>query len=353
MGSMTDKKQLYGIATRDSLFKYVLDADDVRPTFFKAFIPGIEIVASRRLDDHMTPVQQFQNLRLFLNAEHTAATVERLTPVSTFHVTRQVGKEQKEVRDDKATAFLHEIVGRFQELKTAFPKLRYDGKMDFVCELASGEYAMVEMQVVPHNNWDNRALAYVAALYGNQMVRGGEWEQLRKVICINILGGDYNEYHHWKDTPQQFIRHYKMQEQLHVPPRYLEGIELFQYSLMNAPQEMNQEQRDWVTFLRDAHKMTEEDVRQTIKTPEVLKAFDRAKIHKLPAEVRAQYEVEDKEFSRYSEHTHTFFEKGIEKGEHVAKLAVAQGMLADGLPTQVVMKYTGLSLKDIETIQQR
>ena len=59
--------------------------------------------------------------------------------------------------------------------------------MDFVCLLDTGDYAMVEMQVIPQNYWDRRALAYVAAFYGNQLRKGGKWEHhIKKVIGVNI-----------------------------------------------------------------------------------------------------------------------------------------------------------------------
>ncbi len=47
--------------------------------------------------------------------------------------------------------------------------------MDFVCKLNTGETALVEMQVAPQDYWDRRALAYAAALYGNQMREGTKW----------------------------------------------------------------------------------------------------------------------------------------------------------------------------------
>src|SRR5947208_1027927 len=58
-----EKKQVFGIPTYDALFKWVLDADSIRPSFFQAFIPGIVVQSSERLDDHMNPSQELQLLR--------------------------------------------------------------------------------------------------------------------------------------------------------------------------------------------------------------------------------------------------------------------------------------------------
>ena len=73
------------------------------------------------------------------------------------------------------------------------------------------------------------------------------------------------------------MRHYKVQEQLHQPAQFIDGIELVQYSIMNSPEALpSQDAQDWVTFFKRGHLMTEEEVESTIKTPEVLQAFERA-----------------------------------------------------------------------------
>ena len=72
---------------------------------------------------------------------------------------------------------------------------------------------------------------------------------------------------------------------------------------MNAPIVNNQAKNDWLTFLKDGASMTEQEVKDKIKTPEVLEAFNRAKISELPGKVLEAYEGEDKKYDQYSEHT--------------------------------------------------
>jgi predicted transposase/invertase (TIGR01784 family) len=335
---------VYGVTTYDALFKYVLSDDKIRPSFFHAFIPNLPIVSSERLDDHMNPLQSLQLLRTFLHSKDTESVVKNLTPVSSFEVGRRDPVTQNLGRDDKATVFLHEMVSRFDEIKRSFPRAKYDGTMDFVCQLENDGYALVEMQVVPENYWDRRALAYVAAFYGNQLFKGGEWKHIRKVIGINILGGGKESKAHWIDTPTQFVRHYKVQEQLHIPSQYIDGIELIQYSLMNAPKTLdNQERLDWVTFFKEGHYMSEEQVRQRIKTPEVLEAFKRARIKSLPAEVLATYEAEDKEYDRYSQHTQSLVLQGevkafmllIKSGKITIEDIIQNGDISDEIKAEL------------------
>jgi hypothetical protein len=124
------RSQIYGIPTYDALFKWVLSHDDVPSSFFKAFIPGVGIVSSERLDDHMHPVQSLQTLRTFLHQEGTKRTVERLSGATEARVVfpqpaAATDEAATYVHDIEATAFLHEVIGHFDDIKSAFPKVRF------------------------------------------------------------------------------------------------------------------------------------------------------------------------------------------------------------------------------------
>jgi predicted transposase/invertase (TIGR01784 family) len=223
--------------------------------------------------------------------------------------------------------------------------------------LNNGDYALVEMQVMRENHWDRRALAYVSSFYGNQLAKGGNWKDLRKVIGINILGGDIHSRVPWPDTPHHFMRHYKFEDQLNGKGRFIDGIELFQYSIVNSPIGANQGLSDWMMFLRNAHNMTEEDVLAEIKTPEVLEAFDRAKISMLPAGVRTAIEDQDTNFERYSQQTEDLILGAKLEGKLEAKLEAeleaAEKMVQLGVALDVIQACTGLSLADIEGIKRK
>ena len=336
----TSNQQVYTNPTYDAAFKWVLNFDNVRQAFFRSFIPGTNIQSSLWLDDSMNPVQHSQLLRKFLHDKSTSDIVKSLKSRSAYVVRDRA--DGNIYQDERATLFLHEMVTRFDSIKGSLPRPQYDGKMDFACLLSNGEYALVEMQVIPENHWDRRALAYVAAFYGNQLTKGGNWKDLRRVIGVNIVGGGIQNKIAWPETPNQFMRHYKFEDQLNGKGRFVDGIELFQYSIMNAPTVADQGMADWMTFLRNAHRMTEEDVLAQIKTPAVLEAFERAKISELPADVRAAYDAQNIEYDRYSQHT--------EEQIFNARMQVAEKMIQSGVTLNDIQAYTGLSSADIEGI---
>lgn len=297
----------------------------------------------------MNPVENFQLLRDFLHKREHNLHIRFLSQCD-FKVmsSDQLGNE---VEDMLATQIMKEFVGRFEELKLAFPAPQYNGTMDFVCELTDGDYAMIEMQVIPQNCWDRRALAYIAAFYGNQLKKGADWKDIRKVFGINILGGGKDRKVQWKDTPNQFMRNYKMQDQIHQPINVIDGLELIQYSIMNSSAKLpNQEIQDWVTFFKEGHFMTEEEVGATIKTPEVLEAFKKAKMKGLPNDVRLEYEKEDKQYARYSEHTE---ELVMERMSEVKEGIVINLINMKSLSNAEIAQATGLLETDIESLRQR
>jgi len=60
------------------------------------------------------------------------------------------------------------------------------------------------------------------------MREGDKWKNIKCVIGIDILGGGKDRSEHWKDSSTKYVSHYKNQEQLHRPARY---IEIIHYSL--------------------------------------------------------------------------------------------------------------------------
>ncbi len=272
------------------------------------------IQSSERLDERMSPLQSLQLLSHFLHDKGTSNTVKSLSSSGAYVVRGRAGRKGSRTKDDNATAFLHEIAGRFEEIRDAFPQPCYDGKMDFACKLSSGEYALVEVQVFPEDDWDRRALTYVAAFYGNQLNKGGQWKHIRKVIGVNILGGGKEKKVAWSDCPGNHMRHYKLEDQLNDKGRFIDGIELIQYSIMHAPAVVDKEKNDWITFFKKAHEMTQDEVKAQITTPAVLLAFELSKFSALPADVRASYEAEGREYDRYSQHTAEQVSKGEKSG---------------------------------------
>ena len=300
----------------------------------------------------MNPYKELENLRHFIDGKEQEGTAKHLKLEEKDLEVFLSGK-----RYTRGTEFLKTLVSHFLDMRKAFPRPHYDGKMDFICNLDTGEKAIVEMQIMPENNWEMRMLAYLAASYSNQMRQGMQWEEIRTVIGISILGGGLNDERHWKQTPEQYTRHYKLQEQINgeVPPRFIEGIELIPYSLANVPlDKVPPERKEWLIFFRSAHNMTEAEVKQTIKTPAVLAAFERAKLVNLPEDVMESYKEEELKLKNLSGHIaegkEEGFAEGIEKGEVKKAREMALCLLENGIPISLIVTASGLSEEEIRSL---
>lgn len=298
----------------------------------------------------MHPFKELEKLRHFIDGKEQEITAKQL----------KVQEKDLEIFlsnkcYSRGTEFLKTLVSHFADMRKAFPRPHYDGKMDFLCDLDTGEKALVEMQIMPEDNWEMRMLAYLAASYSNQMRQGMKWEQIRTVIGINLLGGGLKDEKHWKKTPDQYTRHYKFQEQINgeMPPRFLEGIELIQYSLANVPlDKVPPERKEWLIFFRSGHNMTEAEVIQTIKTPAVLAAFERAKLANLPEDVMDSYKEEELRLKNLSGHiAETRAEgkeeglaEGIEKGRTDEKKEQIKKRLKRGHPAQEIAEDMSLDV---------
>ena len=361
-------KQIFGIPTLNSLFQYVLSNNPVRLSFFHVFLPNMVVTSSEPLDKHTRPVQDFQILRHWLHNQQTKKRVKDIRKENQIIEVHTGNK--KALYNKSSTKLFAEFLQHFEEISRAFPVAEYDGSLDFICRLDSGELALVEMQVRSQDFWDRRALALAALTFGSQLERGDEWGQIKRVIGINILGGGPDDRGHWQDTQDQYVRYYKFEEQLHQedPPRFLDGIEIIQYSLKNAPLEVDsQEKQDWLLFLKQAHMMTEEDVRKQVQTPAVRQAFDLAKIQNMPANVRDSYKKDELKYGNYSMLINSIVEEEKKKAEAEIKkaetkikkaeaktkmhaLRFVQYLKEKGETLSEIRKATGLSLEEIKAI---
>ena len=134
---------VFGVAIYDTLFKYILDDADIRLSFFCAFIPGINMTSSERLDESMNPLKEFQVLRRFINDKETKNTVENLKNFD-IEVRRKKRSETEYVQYKKCTDFLIELLNNFGDIIKGFPSESYEGRMDFACRLDTGEFVVVE-----------------------------------------------------------------------------------------------------------------------------------------------------------------------------------------------------------------
>ena len=97
--------------------------------------------------------------------------------------------------------------------------------------------------------------------------------------------------------------------------------------------------------------MNEQEVATGIKTPEVLQAFERARLARLPRVVRERYVAEDLEYDRYSDHTNELLRECERKSKSDVTSEIARKLLVRGRPVEEIVEDSGLTTEEIEALR--
>ncbi len=288
----------------------------------------------------MNPVEIIEGLSTYLNSSEILDTVKRL---------HSANGEPPEVHLE-ATAFLNGIVERYDKISDVLKKPPcYKGVMDYLCRLDDGTYAVVEIQVVPHKLWGLWALAYVAAVYSQQMRRGAKWRDIKKVIGINILGRGKEDIVHWKQS-EDFEGDYQFVNQLGKGREVIHGMELSRYSVMKSLTKVkSKEQQEWLTLFKRAREMSREEVYCEIESPAVREAFELLEIVTWPSNLSTQYAEDDEFYELVSDHVE-------EQREEVRREEVVETItkkLLKIMPAKDVAVITGVSVERIQALQSK
>ena len=240
------------------------------------------------------------------------------------------GEAQTLTHGDK---FVVNLAQNYGDLLITYPKPERNSQVDILCRLGDGSHAIVEVQVLPEDYWDQRALAYAARVYGRQLSSGESWEDIRKVICINILGGGPDRVQ-WDKKPsfQRYTFKNNANEEIE------DGIEILQYPLYqetlreiaDAHHKRSENKTaflEWLEFLENAADKREEDM-ENVQTEPVRKAYEKIKSENLPKSVKKGIaEQDEKFFQRYSQAFESARKQGMQKGEEIGmQKGIEQGI---------------------------
>ncbi len=355
------KRQVFGRATYDTTAKYVLEDNEIRLDFVKTFTGIKDITDTESLDKSLNPIHRLTNIRELLAKPETKAFMKKVKDKPNEYFVSGA----KGMGVTPGTDFIRELSQWYDDLVDTFPKDRAS-QFDILCKLSNGDYTLVEIQVAKEDFWDERALAYIASIYGGQLQAGDKWKDLKKVIGINILGGGPKNIQYWtkkggKDQkPEKFKRHYLFQDQYnsdHVIPM----IQLFQYSLGDISWDdedvkNNKNLKDWLQYFKSSYQMTEipADISEPLK-----KAYERTQIDKMPKDIRDLYDKEDRLFTNFTEHEEKVKEIGREEGKELGlkegmekgALVIAKNLLKTGMSVEDIVKNTGLTPQQVEGLK--
>ena len=222
-------------------------------------------------------------------------------------------------------------------------------RLDLKAKIDDGELAVFEIQYHDQIDFIGKVLFNTCKAVVEQVATGEPYD-VKKVYSINIaynaMGADkeyvfvasLNEFKgtHFDETIPfaQNLEPLSKKVKKDIHPEYF----------LILPKKFDEQIRtkfdEWVYVLKKS------SVKSDFTAAGIQAAGEKLDVLKMTPEERAEYEREQQELINQKTQMLTAEIKGVEKG----KIEVAQKMLHDGMPIEIISKYTGLSPEQITEI---
>ncbi len=225
--------------------------------------------------------------------------------------------------------------------------------VDVRCTDNYGRGFIVEMQSLWNGEFFARTLYNVAAMYSKQLDKGSAFERLREVYALALVNDDAFDY----DGDDGYMQEFYITNKNHPDDIRKElaliFLELPKYKPADRGSRAIKEL--WLRFLTEIDESTQSVDEALTENPEISEALeivqrsaysdgDLYKYNDYRLEIMTQRNVMIRERSEgFTEGE----KKGRAEGRAEALLATARSMKADGLPVDVITKYTGIAVDEI------
>ncbi len=222
---------------------------------------------------------------------------------------------------------------------------------DIYCTNEKGEQFIVEMQKAEQKFFKDRTIFYSTFPIQEQARNKDRfWNfELKAVYTIGILDFEFEE-----SDPDKYRHDVQLTEQETKKVFYekLNYIYLEMPKFNKTEKELETRFDKWMFVLKNLPKL--ERIPVQLKENVFMKLFETAEIAKLEPDEYKKYEASVNAYRDIINIKNTYLEKGkIEgmiKGKVEGKVEIAKEMLQDNEPVERIMKYTGLSKKEINEL---
>jgi len=223
-----------------------------------------------------------------------------------------------------------------------------ESSLDIRVKDKRGVSFIIEMQVQRKPFLRQRFTFYVAKAYSSQIERAVDYPKLNQVIFIGVF--DFNEFNNEHYLSRHLILN---RETLEQELREIEFnfIELPKFTKKET--ELHTILEKWVYFLKYAEDLEVIPKHADIKAlQEAYEVASRFNWSKQELEVMEYWEMRERanREAAFENGKSKGLKEGEKMGQQKERLETARKMLADGLYTATVMKYTGLSPDELATL---
>ena len=276
-------------------------------------------------------------------------------------------KANFDVLEGFLSALLNEPIQVIQILESesnqADEEMKYN-RVDILITDSQGRHIIIEIQNSHERDYLYRLLFGTSKVIIDTLQLGQDYQEIAKVISISILYfnlGSGNDYVYYGTTnfiglhteeplrlKQQeqalngklYLREVNIQKEIY-PEYYLIQVERFE-DVIQAPLD------EWIYMLKH------EEIRDDFSAPNIDQAREKLSLLKMDTAKRRAYErymmsmVRERDAMRTAKFEGRM--EGQKEGRVEGRVEVARNLKADGLEPALIMKYTGLSLEEVEAL---
>jgi predicted transposase/invertase (TIGR01784 family) len=231
--------------------------------------------------------------------------------------------------------------------------------VDVRCHETGGREFIVEMQLNWNNEFRQRVILNAAKAVVKQLEAGEKYKLIQPVYSLNLINDTG-----FDSDPDEFYHDYAIVDVAHTDRR-IEGLRFIFIELPKfKPKSIAQKKMAvlWLRFLTEINTKTEEAPAELLENPDTAKAL---KILERSAYTEGQLIAYDRFWDAvYRERV--FYDDGFNKGKiegrdeglaegraegiKEANRENARRMKADGMPAELIAKYTGLTVEAVNSL---
>ena len=221
--------------------------------------------------------------------------------------------------------------------------------VDVKCITKNGTVVIIEVQLSGNSRFPERILYYWSANYSKLLKKGEEYEDLTPVISINLLNFNLNKKS--SNVHSCYMIYDTKNARLLTDHLQIHIIELKKFKFKDN--DLKKDLNYWLGFFttNNMEAYMSEIVKEKPIMEEAHKRYNnfiRSRLMMSEYEKKEIYQY-DKQIT-LEEKRREGIKEGIKKGRLAEQISMATAMKKDGADINLISKYTGLTIKEIEKL---
>ena len=213
--------------------------------------------------------------------------------------------------------------------------------VDVKCITKNGTVVIIEVQLSGNSRFPERILYYWAANYSKLLKKGEEYEDLTPVISINLLNFNLNKVN--KNVHSCYMIYDTKNARLLTDHLQIHIIELKKFKFKDN--DLKKDLNYWLGFFTTNNM--EAYMSEIVKEKPIMEEAHKRYNNFIRSRLMMS-EYEKKEIYQYDKQITLKEER--QEGRREGQISIAKSMKKDGADINLISKYTGLTIKEIEKL---